>query len=303
MKKMISLLLALLITVLSLSAAAAADDSGYLIGDADRDGEITILDATRIQRRLAGLAPSDRLADYLSDVDGDRSLSILDATCIQRRLASIDNMFHKEKLIPWKADITLVNTNVNDSTVQVGTTVTFTVAEKVHEIPSEYEFYVDGIMIGERTEHCVFQYTFEQEGSYRISVVAYDPFGGMDVYTLEFTAILHSQPLIITYAAYNRNTKKLTAQASGGTAPYEYQYTIRNNIEPPPPDNPPAYTANFVLKQDDEGNWILQCPYCSDSVIDIPTFMLTPTLSYYCEVQVRGADGTVSEIKKVQIIL
>ena len=302
MKKYVSILLILLMLIPQ-ATVSAAEEPCYLIGDADRDGEITILDATRIQRRLAGLAPSDRLADYLSDVDGDRSLSILDATCIQRRLASIDNRFHKENLIPWKAKITSVHTDVNSSTVQVGTTVTFTVVEEEHEILSEYEFYVDGIMISERTEHCVFQYTFEQEGSYRISVVSYDPFGGMDVYTVDMNALLRAQPPAITSAVYNRSTKRITVRASGGTAPYEYQYTIRNHIAPPPPDNPPAYTADFTLTQDGEGNWILQCPYCSDSVIDIPTFMLTPTLSYYCEVQVRGADGAVSEIKKVQIIL
>ena len=59
------------------------------IGDADRDGEVSILDATMIQRYLAGLNELNRIKMYLADTDGDGEVSILDATAIQRWLASL----------------------------------------------------------------------------------------------------------------------------------------------------------------------------------------------------------------------
>lgn len=59
------------------------------IGDVDRDGEITIIDATMIQRDLAGIVDLDRVQRYLADTDGDGEDSILDATAIQRWLASL----------------------------------------------------------------------------------------------------------------------------------------------------------------------------------------------------------------------
>lgn len=72
---------------------------GYPIGDADMDHNLTILDATRIQRILAdlekpidgigGFAYSEKLTS-LSDYDRDGERTVLDATAIQRRLAGME---------------------------------------------------------------------------------------------------------------------------------------------------------------------------------------------------------------------
>ena len=84
-------------------ALVKAMDSYYgndtVIGDADGDGELTILDATRIQRWLAELCDMDG-SEYTgagstddriksADADGDGTVTILDATNIQRRLAGM----------------------------------------------------------------------------------------------------------------------------------------------------------------------------------------------------------------------
>ena len=68
-------------------------DKLYL-GDADRDGKVTIIDATMIQRKLAGLSnlPTDGVT--CGDVDKSGSLSILDVTAIQRYLADIENPYN-----------------------------------------------------------------------------------------------------------------------------------------------------------------------------------------------------------------
>lgn len=59
-----------------------------LLGDADGDGEVSILDATAIQRKdvLLSVAYFD---DAAADVDGDGDVTILDATFIQRFLAGL----------------------------------------------------------------------------------------------------------------------------------------------------------------------------------------------------------------------
>ena len=60
----------------------------YLLGDFDGNGEITILDATKIQRYLAGFSVDpDEKALQRGDVNGT-GLNILGATVIQRYLAS-----------------------------------------------------------------------------------------------------------------------------------------------------------------------------------------------------------------------
>ena len=60
----------------------------YLLGDADSDGSVTILDATRIQRYIAELTVSS-FSKKASDADQDGEVTILDATAIQRHLAGL----------------------------------------------------------------------------------------------------------------------------------------------------------------------------------------------------------------------
>ena len=60
----------------------------YVLGDADGDSEITILDATAIQRYLAGIVDEEYIDLDAAAVTGE-ALTILDATYIQRYLAGI----------------------------------------------------------------------------------------------------------------------------------------------------------------------------------------------------------------------
>ena len=61
--------------------------TNHIVGDADGDGEVTILDATKIQRVLAGYNSSEKAkVERYAAVTSD-TLSILDATIIQRWLA------------------------------------------------------------------------------------------------------------------------------------------------------------------------------------------------------------------------
>ena len=73
---------------------------GRPLGDADNDNELTILDATRIQREMAELEAFDDEVEYynlsvleasrrFSDYDEDGNVTILDATAIQRTLAGL----------------------------------------------------------------------------------------------------------------------------------------------------------------------------------------------------------------------
>lgn len=63
------------------------DDEIGIIGDVDGDGEVTITDATMIQRRGIELEEFDEDQELLGDVNGDGRISILDVTCIQKYLA------------------------------------------------------------------------------------------------------------------------------------------------------------------------------------------------------------------------
>ncbi len=61
----------------------------YDLGDVDRDGKVTVNDATKIQRALALLTELDEEQSLLADVDNDGCVSISDATNIQMYIAKI----------------------------------------------------------------------------------------------------------------------------------------------------------------------------------------------------------------------
>ena len=63
-------------------------NSQALLGDADTDGDVTILDATAIQRMLAAFAMLN-FDENAADVDRDGEVAIVDATYIQRYLADL----------------------------------------------------------------------------------------------------------------------------------------------------------------------------------------------------------------------
>lgn len=78
--------LMLLIGTFSAMAVFAAPEQGsdLVIGDTDLDGEITIKDATFVQKVLAGLNEKPDSFDYVADVTGDGEIDVRDVTSIQR---------------------------------------------------------------------------------------------------------------------------------------------------------------------------------------------------------------------------
>ena len=63
--------------------------TALLIGDVDLDSEVTIVDATCIQRNLASLCPLSAEAAKAADCDRDNEVAIIDATLIQRFLVGL----------------------------------------------------------------------------------------------------------------------------------------------------------------------------------------------------------------------
>lgn len=90
------ILIAAMTTVLFTVGAAAAEDTpadeqsiGALLGDVDGDGEVMIVDAAFIQRRLAGMPIPFVLNDKIADTDEDNDITIFDVNYIQRWLVNL----------------------------------------------------------------------------------------------------------------------------------------------------------------------------------------------------------------------
>lgn len=118
-KKLISVFLIISIVfsclALNVQAVETENDSSstvtYLYGDADNDNKITIVDATTIQKYIAGLQSLDEVSKHISDVDISGEVDINDVTLIQKFIAALIEEF------PSGEYFTIGNTDWRTSTI------------------------------------------------------------------------------------------------------------------------------------------------------------------------------------------
>lgn len=84
----IALILVMLTSVFVMSfSATATEEKAFILGDADGDGEVSVMDASLIQKHLAKVTTIAEENRNASDADHDYVLSVIDAVIIQRWLA------------------------------------------------------------------------------------------------------------------------------------------------------------------------------------------------------------------------
>ena len=103
MKKQLLALLSAVFIAAFACITVAGGSSAILWGDVDNDGEVSIIDATLIQRHLVDIVTLDENAQKRGTVSGGDELTIIDATLIQRWLVDIIDIFPVEKLQPTEA--------------------------------------------------------------------------------------------------------------------------------------------------------------------------------------------------------
>lgn len=246
MKKAISLFLCLFlaIAVLStdISAATAPLNPGYI----DDDNDVTIKDATIIQKYLADLCELTKEQEFCADVDNNGKITISDATMIQKYVADIITEFLRE---PGYIDVNLYTlyADYDSGMAMAGVPVTFTAMAKGHIKSFSYEFIIDDDVVCERSESNTFTYTFDKPGSYFIKLRVYNSLSVMsETITLyEVVEPYESDVPVITALYYDKHyfvgypTQEMlsydeditiTAKAIMGSGDYEYCFLINGEV-------------------------------------------------------------------------
>lgn len=94
MKKICAMVLVIIMVAAMCASLSTSAITMYVRGDSDNDGQVTIVDASWIQRKLGGLSITNSFKSKAADVDNN-GLDINDATWIQRYLSGIGNNPHK----------------------------------------------------------------------------------------------------------------------------------------------------------------------------------------------------------------
>lgn len=82
-------------TVITITTQKSETSSGYVLGDANGDGEVDLIDATVVQRACTMInVPYSEEQLMCADIDGDGTLSLVDATFIQRYCTSVSTPYN-----------------------------------------------------------------------------------------------------------------------------------------------------------------------------------------------------------------
>ena len=72
---------------------SATQETNYMLGDVDLNGEVNIVDSTQVQKIIAYIIEPTSESIVLADVNADNSVNILDATLIQMYCAGLIDGF------------------------------------------------------------------------------------------------------------------------------------------------------------------------------------------------------------------
>ena len=86
------MVLTMALSVFGICASAADEAKVVILGDVNLNGEVTISDATLIQKDLAKIATLDETQALAAEVTGDGEVNIKDTTMIQKWLAKFDDV-------------------------------------------------------------------------------------------------------------------------------------------------------------------------------------------------------------------
>lgn len=104
--KSLKVIVGLLPIVAFVVISTAASAESILLGDANGDGAVTIVDATAVQMWLAEYPTSGSFSKTAADVDGNGEIEITDATLIQKWLAELAPPYRINELIEIPSDAT-----------------------------------------------------------------------------------------------------------------------------------------------------------------------------------------------------
>ena len=304
--RLIAACMTAVILICSLSVGAGAALAPMRIGDADGDWDVTILDVTRIQRWLTGLNNMTKLQQFAADVNGDGELDILDATRIQRMLAGL-YVFYDYGFAGYYISDHRFYADYDSGKARVGAPVTFH-AEALSfsaetfgdpQLPMTYEFFINDVLVQERSENNELVYTFDKAGTYDVCAVMYNNFDEVaygrisdyrvvDGYSLDRPVIVSAQFSDDTYCSVG--SSPLYVRAEGGSGDYKYMYTILGKYDGYQDDG-------FFIEEpvDSQSIPVLSTGYIDSDVFSVPRALYSMNKTVIITVYARDSKGQVSE--------
>ncbi len=235
MKKIITFIV-VFSTMFTIAFSAKAAVMPLYRGDVDLNGKITIEDATCLQNYLSGNIELSKRQLCAAEVTGDDVITINDVTMIQKKCAKMIDKFNTDNIWNSYPQIKNLYADYSSGKAPVNTPITFTGEAKDGVAPFEYAFYVNNVLVQDKSEYNTFTYTFDKAGTYYITMKLYNGFDEYTDYTIGYDVIDQTgSELIISsiyldkqiVSPYDASTT-VTAIGINGSTPYEFKFNLDN---------------------------------------------------------------------------
>lgn len=207
-------------------------------GNVDWNSKVDVNDVTLLQNALAGSAEIDKSQYYAGDVNFNGVTNVEDVTLIQLHIAG-KYEFERDST-NLEHIIRNFCADYDSGKAMTGTPVTFTATMYSGVTPFSYEFLINGEVVQQKSESNTFTYTFDESGSYDVSVRCYNAIDKCVKETLHKYTVVDAyeseNPVICgihtdkDYIGKSDKNVTITANAFMGTAPYQYKFTLDNGL-------------------------------------------------------------------------
>ena len=245
MCKKLSIILVLVALLSCCVFSVSAIPAPVFYGDANMDYVCDILDATCVQRAVAQFVTLDDMQKELSDVDDDSEVTVFDATYIQRKAAGMINEFPAGYTEYVYMFIDNLSADFDSGMAMVNEPVTFTVDPAGVCPPYKYDYYVDGVAVLEDADSNSFSYTFVEVGEYTVKAVVTNRFGVsanksikievVEPYEIDTPVICGVYYSGLSFDVFSDKCKnvEMIVNTVGGTQPYQFKFTFDNGTDVP----------------------------------------------------------------------
>lgn len=243
------------------TAQPATEPSGNAVyGDVNGDGDITVIDATLVQKHVVQLETLSADKQILADVNGDNTISVVDATLIQKYVVRLENWGRTGDVYQAEQPTTPEPTSAEPTTVKP--TAQPTTAEPTTKPTDTYTLYFK-TKLGWMTSDGVslFAYDLDTGASYQFEQ---DTDSYPNVYTVEV-------PATVSNVSVYRSLSEVDEKPVGGDDGNVYNcwgatvsktnncITLSNDeavsTAPYVPEQKPAFTLSRVYFDNSKANY------------------------------------------------
>ena len=243
------------------TAQPATEPSGNAVyGDVNGDGDITVVDATLVQKHVVQLETLSADKQILADVNGDNTISVVDATLIQKYVVRLEDWGRTGDVYQAEQPTTPEPTTAEPTTVKP--TAQPTTAEPTTKPADTYTLYFK-TKLGWMTSDGVslFAYDLDTGASYQFEQ---DTDAYPNVYTVEV-------PATVTKVSVYRSLSEIDEKPVGGDDGNVYNcwnatvsktnncITLSNDeavsTAPYVPEQKPAFTLSRVYFDNSKANY------------------------------------------------